>query len=202
MLYTKFFKSILDRLIALLAIILLSPIFIPLYLLVLVKIGSPVFFKQQRPGYKGVLFTIYKFRTMTDNRDTDGNLLLDEKRLTKFGLFLRNTSLDELPELLNILKGEMSFVGPRPLLKEYLPLYSKEQNRRHEVKPGITGWAQINGRNAITWQKKFELDLWYLDHLSITLDIKIIVLTLLKVIHQKDINQEGQATVEYFNGNN
>ena len=193
-------KTIFDYIFVILALILLSPIFIVLSVLIKLNLGSPILFTQQRSGYKGKLFTLYKFRTMTNERDENGNLLSDEIRLTKFGKFLRSTSLDELPELINILKGEMSFVGPRPLLKEYLPLYSEEQARRHDVQPGITGWAQINGRNAINWKQKFELDVWYVNNISFILDIKILWLTFWKVIRREGISQEGQATMEKFTG--
>ncbi len=198
--YSKFLKKILDFILAFITAILLTPVFIFLVFLIKLKLGSPVLFTQQRPGYKGKLFTLYKFRTMTDARDADGNLLPDEIRLTKFGKFLRSASIDELPELINILKGEMSFVGPRPLLSEYLPLYSKKQMRRHDVKPGITGWAQINGRNAISWENKFELDLWYVNNISFILDIKILWITLWRVIRREGISQDGQATMEKFTG--
>jgi sugar transferase EpsL len=171
-------------------------------LLVLAKFNFPILFKQSRPGLKGKIFYIYKFRSMTSERDKEGILLSDELRLTKFGKLLRSTSLDELPSLWNVLKGEMSLVGPRPLLLEYLPLYSTKQARRHEVKPGVTGWAQVNGRNTITWSEKFDLDVWYVDHHSIWLDIKILWLTVKKVIARSDINQDGQATMKKFKGNN
>lgn len=193
-------KLIFDFIITLIALLFLSPVILILSILIKAKLGSPVLFTQQRPGYKGKLFTLYKFRTMNYSRDAEGNLLPDEIRLTKFGKFLRSASLDELPELINILKGEMSFVGPRPLLNEYLPLYSKEQMRRHDVKPGISGWAQINGRNAISWENKFELDIWYVDNISFKLDFKILWLTLWKVIRREGISQEGQATMEKFTG--
>jgi len=169
-------------------------------LMVKIKLGSPLFFKQVRPGLNGNLFNMYKLRSMTNERDKDGRLLSDEVRLTKFGQFLRSTSLDELPGLWNVLKGDMSLVGPRPLLVEYLPLYSEKQSRRHEVKPGITGWAQVNGRNAISWDEKFDLDVWYVDNQSIWLDIKILWLTVKKVIMRDGINQNGQATSEAFKG--
>jgi sugar transferase EpsL len=164
------------------------------------KAGSPILFKQDRPGLDGKLFTIFKFRTMKDAYDTQGNLLPDEDRLTKFGGFMRRTSLDELPELFNVLKGEMSIVGPRPLLTIYLPLYSLEQGRRMEVKPGITGWAQVNGRNAITWEQKFEYDIWYVDHISFGLDIKIIWLTLIKVLKREGISAKDNVTMPGFRG--
>ncbi len=162
--------------------------------------GRPILLRQWRPGLHGKPFTLYKFRTMTDARDAQGNLLPDAERLTPFGRFLRSISLDELPELINVLKGEMSLVGPRPLLMQYLDRYTPEQMRRHEVKPGITGWAQVNGRNAITWERKFALDVWYVDHQSLWLDLKIIILTVLKIIKREGINQPGQATAQEFMG--
>ena len=165
------------------------------------KLGSPVFFTQVRPGMHGKPFKMVKFRSMTSERGTDGELLPDAVRLTPFGRFLRSTSLDELPELWNVLKGDMSLVGPRPLLMEYLPLYSPEQARRHEVRPGITGWAQVNGRNAISWDDKFKLDVWYVDHRSLWLDLRILWMTVRKVLVRDGISAEGQATVEYFRGN-
>lgn len=180
-------------------------IFLPLYAIlafsVKMFIGSPVFFSQYRPGYHGKPFKLYKFRTMTDERGMDGKLLPDAERLTGFGSFLRSTSLDELPEFYNVLKGEMSLVGPRPLMMQYLSRYSPEQARRHEVKPGITGWAQIHGRNALTWEEKFKLDVWYVDHRSLWLDVKVIFMTLWKIIEREGINQPGQATMEEFRGN-
>lgn len=202
MLYKRFFKRPFDLFFGLVAFFILWPFYVAIAILIRLKVGKPILFRQQRPGLNEKLFTLYKFRTMTDERDESGNLLQDEIRLTKFGKFLRSTSLDELPELINILKGEMSFVGPRPLLKEYLPLYSKEQARRHEEKPGLTGWAQINGRNAISWQKKFELDIMYVDNLSFLLDMKIIFLTIIKVFQRKGISQDNHVTMEYFKGNN
>jgi sugar transferase EpsL len=162
-------------------------------------LGRPVIFRQRRPGLNGTPFTIFKFRTMTAERDTDDNFLADEKRLTRFGRFLRSTSLDELPELINVIKGDMSLIGPRPLLMQYLDRYTTEQARRHEVKPGITGWAQINGRNAISWEEKFALDVWYVDHLCFSLDLKIIAFTLWKILTREGINQPGRATAEEFN---
>ena len=171
-----------------------------LALLVRLKLGAPVLFRQQRPGLHGKPFTLYKFRTMIGARDADGNLLPDAERLTSFGRFLRSSSLDELPELFNVLKGEMSLVGPRPLLMEYLPLYSEEQMRRHEARPGITGWAQINGRNALTWEDKFKLDVWYVDHRSLWLDIRIIVLTIWKILKREGISQPGHVTAQKFMG--
>ena len=183
-------------------LLLLLPVLMLITLMIRSKLGSPIFFKQPRPGLNGKIFNIYKFRTMTDDCDKDGNLLSDELRLTKFGKFLRSTSLDELPSLWNVLKGDMSLVGPRPLLVEYLPMYSTKQARRHEVKPGITGWAQVNGRNAINWNEKFDLDIWYVDNQSIWLDIKILCMTIKKVITRSGINQDKQATMEKFKGNN
>ena len=193
-------KRILDIIFSLLGLIILSPIILVSALLVLVFLGRPVFFLQERPGYKGKLFRIIKFRTMLHSKD--GDLGKDHLRMHPFGNFLRSLSIDELPELINILKGDMSIVGPRPLLKEYLPLYSKEQKIRHNVKPGLTGWAQINGRNAITWQEKFKLDKWYVENMSIMLDFKIIVITLLKVLKRENISSRDHVTVEKFNGYN
>lgn len=194
-------KRILDLLITIPAFIFLSPIMLLISMMVAWQLGFPILFRQKRPGYQGKIFTIYKFRTMRELTDSRGNLLPDKKRLTKFGMFLRKTSLDELPELFNVLKGEMSIVGPRPLLIAYLPLYDQFQIRRHNVLPGITGWAQINGRNALTWQKKFELDVWYVDHWSLWLDVKIIVISIIKVLRSEGISQPGQATAEPFKGN-
>jgi len=194
------------RLFDLVVALLLSPsIFLMCLMIALfvkIKLGSPVIFTQLRPGLNGKIFNMVKFRTMTDKCDLDGNLLPDSIRLTKFGKFLRSTSLDELPGLWNVIKGNMSLVGPRPLLVEYLPLYNDRQMRRHEVLPGITGWAQVNGRNAISWDEKFDLDVWYVDNQSIWLDVKILWLTVKKVIMRDGINQDGQATSEYFKGNN
>jgi sugar transferase EpsL len=189
-----------DLLATLLGLIPLAPFLLLVALAVRIKHGSPVLFKQARPGKGGETFLIYKFRTMTDERDTSGQLLPDEKRLTTLGRFLRSTSLDEFPELINVLTGEMSLVGPRPLLMEYLPLYTPEQARRHEVRPGITGWAQVNGRNAISWEEKFKLDVWYVDNQSLLLDLKILWLTLQKVLTRDGISHEGQATMEKFMG--
>jgi len=194
-------KRTFDLALTIAALPLLAPLMLVLALLVRVKLGSPVIFTQVRPGFRARPFTICKFRTMTDARDASGLLLPDADRLTRFGKFLRSTSLDELPELWNILKGDMSLVGPRPLLTEYLPRYSAEQSRRHDVPPGITGWAQINGRNALTWPKKFELDVWYVDRQSLWLDIRILWLTIWKVIKREDINEPGQATASPFLGN-
>jgi len=194
-------KRIFDLISTTLGLILLSPFILLTALSVAFFLGTPVLFRQKRPGYKGRPFFIYKFRTMTDASDSAGNLLPDSKRLTRLGLFLRSISLDELPELFNILRGEMSLVGPRPLLMEYLERYSPEQMRRHDVYPGLTGWAQVNGRNAITWQDKFRHDVWYVDNWSFWLDIKIIFMTLWKVIKREGVSQPGQATTEYFLGN-
>ena len=198
--YNPAFKRVLDVVLAAVALIILSPVLLLLAFLIRVFLGTPVLFRQQRPGLHGKPFTLYKFRTMTDARDAQGNLLPDEQRLTRLGRFLRSTSLDELPELWNVLKGDMSLVGPRPLLMEYLPLYNPEQFRRHEVRPGITGWAQIHGRNALSWEERFALDVWYVDHISFWLDIKIIAITIWIVIKREGINQPGFATVKFFEG--
>ncbi len=198
--YSSFGKPRLDVVLAVAALLLLFPFLLLIALFVWRNLGSPILFRQQRPGLHGKPFTLLKFRTMTDARDADGNLLPDEKRLTRFGQFLRRTSLDELPELFNVLRGDMSLVGPRPLLMHYLDLYTPEQARRHEVKPGITGWAQINGRNALSWEEKFELDVWYVDHVSLWLDLKILALTVWKVLRREGISQEGHATMAQFTG--
>ncbi len=200
--YSTYVKRFLDIVISLMVIVLLCWLYAILALLVRTKLGSPVLFKQDRPGYKGKVFKLYKFRTMTDERDADGNLLPDEIRLTKFGKWLRSTSLDEIPEFLNILKGDMSFIGPRPLLVQYLPLYSPEQARRHDVRPGLTGYAQAHGRNAISWARKFELDVWYVDHISFVTDVKIIIDTIKTVIKKEGISSATSATMEPFNGHN
>ena len=189
-----------QKLLALTLIIVLLPLLIFLSILVRINLGAPIFFKQNRPGKNSDIFTMVKYRTMLDAVDSSGALLSDEKRLTKFGKFLRASSLDELPELYNIVKGDMAFIGPRPLLVEYLPLYSDVQLRRHEVLPGITGYAQVNGRNAISWKKRLEMDVWYIDHRSIWLDIKILFITIFKVFKRDDISQEGHATMSYFSG--
>jgi sugar transferase EpsL len=194
-------KRILDLLLTIPGIIVLSPLLLLVSILVGVKFGTPILFRQKRPGYLGRPFWIYKFRTMTDVRDAQSNLLPDAERITRLGRFLRSSSLDELPEMFNVLRGEMSWVGPRPLLMQYLERYSPEQARRHEVLPGITGWAQINGRNALTWEEKFNLDVWYVDHWSFWLDIKILFLSVFKVLRREGINQPGQATAEEFMGN-
>ena len=193
-------KNLFDKTLALFLIILFSPIYIVVSLLIFFKMGSPILFRQKRPGYKEKIFGIYKFRTMTNDTDADGNLLPDDKRLIGIGKFIRSTSLDELPQLFNVLKGEMSFVGPRPLLIEYLPLYNQKQKRRHDVKPGITGWAQVNGRNAISWDQKFDYDVWYVDNQSFWLDIKILWLTFLKVVKRSDISSSTSSTMEKFTG--
>ena len=202
MIYKRIIKLVFDCCFAFVLLSLLMPIILVLlFFLFLQNNGSP-FFSQTRPGKHGKLFTIYKLKTMRDTRDDSGDLLPDNLRMTPLGKIIRKLSLDELPQLWNILKGDMSFVGPRPLLPEYLPLYSKEQEKRHEVKPGITGWAQVNGRNAISWKQKFEYDLWYIQHQSFILDIKILGMTLTKVFKTKDVNASGQTTMEPFNGNN
>jgi len=193
-------KRLFDILLSLSALLCLAPVMIITALLIAAKLGRPVIFKQKRPGIRGEIFEMYKFRSMTDDKDDNGVLLPDDQRLPKFGKLLRSSSLDELPELLNILKGDMSLVGPRPLLVEYLPLYNNEQAKRHNVKPGITGWAQVNGRNAIGWEEKFKLDVWYVENQSFLLDIKILILTVLKVFKREGISQGGQATAEKFRG--
>jgi len=193
-------KRIFDILLAGLGLIVLSPVFILIAIAIRIKLGRPVMFKQMRPGLHGLSFFMYKFRTMTDKRDENGVLLPDEMRLTRLGKFLRSTSLDEFPELINVLKGDMSLVGPRPLLMQYLQRYTPEQARRHEVKPGITGWAQVNGRNAISWAEKFVLDVWYVDNCSLWLDIKILFMTVLKVFQREGISAEGEATMQEFMG--
>lgn len=201
-LYCKLIKRLMDFLIAALSIIIFSPLLIILAILVRVKLGGPVIFKQERPGLNGKVFKLYKFRTMTDAKDENGNLLDDEYRLTSFGKKLRSTSLDELPELYNILKGDMSIVGPRPLLVKYLPLYNDEQKRRHDVRPGLTGLAQVSGRNAITWTEKFSKDIEYVDNISLGLDISIFFRTIYCVLKKEGINSESAATMEDFTGNN
>jgi lipopolysaccharide/colanic/teichoic acid biosynthesis glycosyltransferase len=193
-------KRILDLFLTIPGILILSPVFFLISILVLINNGTPIVFRQKRPGYLEKPFWVYKFRTMTDVRDVDNNLLPDGERITRLGRFLRSSSLDELPELFNILRGEMSWVGPRPLLMQYLERYSPEQARRHEVLPGITGWAQVNGRNALTWEEKFNLDVWYVDHWSFGLDIKILLITVIKVLRREGINQPGHATAEEFMG--
>ncbi len=196
-----FVKRIFDLIITIPGSILLSPLMLILSILVALRHGFPILFRQKRPGYHREVFTIYKFRTMLDLKDPQGVLLTDAQRMTKLGRFLRASSLDELPALFNVLKGEMSLVGPRPLLIEYLPLYNTEQSRRHNVLPGITGWAQVHGRNALSWQDKFRLDVWYVDNWSFWLDIKILCITVVKVLRREGISQPGQATAELFKGN-
>lgn len=221
--YKHFFKRVLDFCISLVALIIISPILlvITIWLHFANKKGSltpnpspkgegnwlerwlrPVIFTQERPGKDAKIFKVIKFKTMTDERDAEGNLLPDEQRLTKVGKFVRSTSIDELPQLINVLKGDMALIGPRPLLVKYLPLYSPEQARRHEVRPGISGWAQCHGRNAISWTEKFKLDVWYVDHCTLWTDIKVIWITIMKVLKRADINEAGQATMEAFNGKN
>lgn len=196
----KLTKRLLDLLVSISCLVLGAPVLLILGILIRIKLGAPILFKQERPGLNGQPFIMYKFRTMTDDRDDEGNLLSDEERFTKFGKFIRSTSLDELPELFNVLKGDMSLVGPRPLLMRYLTRYSPEQARRHEVQPGITGWAQVNGRNAISWKKKFELDVWYVDNYNLILDIKILFLTVKKVLIREGISQADHPTMSEFYG--
>lgn len=193
-------KRLFDFSCSLIGLIILSPLLLITALLIRVKLGSPILFRQMRPGLYGRPFFVYKFRTMTDERDENGNLQPDEVRLTPFGQWLRKFSIDELPQLFNVLKGDLSLVGPRPLLMEYLELYSPEQERRHEVRPGITGWAQVNGRNTISWEEKFKLDVWYVNHQSFFLDIKIILLTVYKVFKREGISQQGHVTIEKYSG--
>lgn len=201
--YQHFFKRLIDFTIVLIALLCIWPILLIITIwLHFANKGAGAFFTQERPGKNGKIFKVIKFKTMTDERDANGNLLPDADRLTKVGKFVRSTSIDELPQLFNVLKGDMALIGPRPLLPQYLPLYNKVQARRHDVRPGITGWAQVNGRNAISWTKKFELDVWYVDHLSFLLDLKIVFLTIKKVFVREGISQEGQATMEFFNGHN
>lgn len=201
--YKCLFKRGVDFSVSLIVSFIVWPIFLVIALwLHFANKGAGVFFLQKRPGKNGKIFKVLKFKTMTDERDAEGILLSDEVRLTKVGKFVRSTSIDELPQLINVLKGDMALIGPRPLLIQYLPLYSKEQARRHDVRPGITGWAQCNGRNAISWTKKFELDVWYVDHCSLWLDLKIILITLKKVFVREGISSETSATMEAFNGNN
>lgn len=201
--YSCFLKRFIDFVVVFFVLAVIWPIllFMTIWLYFANK-GAGVFFTQERPGKCSKIFRVIKFKTMTDERDENGNLLPDEKRLTKIGKFIRSTSIDELPQLINVLKGDMALIGPRPLLPQYLPLYSKEQARRHEVRPGITGWAQVNGRNAISWAKKFELDVWYVDHCSFLLDLKIIFLTIKKVFVREGISSDTSVTMEAFTGNN
>ena len=198
--YAKYIKRILDFILSLIALIVLSPVLLVVAILVRIKLGSPIIFKQQRPGKNEKIFTLYKFRTMTDKKDEEGNLLPDEQRLTKFGKILRNTSIDELPELINILKGDMAIVGPRPLLVEYLSLYNDEQKHRHDVRPGLTGLAQVSGRNSISWEEKFEEDLKYINKVNLVSDVKIILKTIVKVFKREGISQQGNETMEKFKG--
>lgn len=201
--YRKYLKRWLDFVIVLCVLAVIWPILLLVILwLYFANKGAGAFFTQERPGRNGKIFKVIKFKTMTDERDADGNLLPDAERLTPVGRFVRSTSIDELPQLINVLKGDMALIGPRPLLVKYLPLYSKEQARRHEVRPGITGWAQCHGRNSISWTEKFKLDVWYVDHCSLITDIKVIFITIKKVLLRDGISQEGQATMEPFNGNN
>lgn len=201
--YKHFFKRLFDFLISLIALIVISPILLVITIwLHFANKGAGAFFFQERPGLHGKIFKVIKFKTMTDEKDADGNLLPDEVRLTKVGKFVRSTSIDELPQLVNVFKGDMSLIGPRPLMVQYLPLYSPEQARRHEVRPGISGWAQCHGRNAISWSEKFQLDVWYVDHCTLWTDIKVIFITIKNVLMRKDINSATSATMEVFNGNN
>lgn len=201
--YKNFFKRVIDFTIVFMALLVIWPILLIIYIwLTIANKGAGAFFYQERPGKDGEIFKIIKFKTMTDERDAEGKLLPDAQRLTKVGKFVRSTSIDELPQLINVLKGDMALIGPRPLLVSYLPLYSKEQTRRHEVRPGMTGWAQVNGRNNISWTKKFELDVWYVDHCTLTTDIKIIFLTIKNVLYRADISKDGEATTVKFTGNN
>ena len=201
--YRDFFKRGIDFLIALVALVCISPVLAVVTVwLHFANKGAGAFFLQERPGLHGKIFKIIKYKTMTDERDAEGNLLPDAERLTKVGRFVRSTSIDELPQLINVLKGDMALIGPRPLLPQYLPLYSKEQMRRHEVRPGISGWAQCHGRNAISWTEKFKLDVWYVDHCSLLTDLKVIFITIKKVLVRDGISAEGQATMEFFNGHN
>lgn len=193
-------KRLFDIVLSLVLIIVFSPLFLVVTIMIYLKMGTPILFRQKRPGFKEKIFEIYKFRTMTDDRDENGILLPDDQRLKGIGKFIRSTSLDELPQLLNVLKGDMSFVGPRPLLIEYLNLYNERQKKRHDAKPGITGWAQVNGRNAISWEQKFEYDVWYVEHYSFILDLKILWLTFLKVLKRSDISSSTSVTMEKFKG--
>lgn len=199
--YTRLIKPLFDHLISFIALVVASPVIVLIIVALAIANKGKVWFKQVRPGKDGKLFTVIKFKTMTDDRDEQGNLLPDEKRLTTVGRFIRKTSIDEIPQLLNVFLGHMSFVGPRPLLTEYLPLYNQEQRRRHLVKPGITGWAQVNGRNTLGWQQKFEHDIWYVDHISFALDLKILFLTVIKVLKAEGISSESSLTMEKFRGN-
>ncbi|WP_298647472.1 sugar transferase [uncultured Proteiniphilum sp.] len=200
--YKHFFKRLFDFVLSLMGFIIISPIFIVVWIwLTIANKGVEAFFFQERPGKDEKIFKVIKFKTMTDEKDNEGNLLPDSERLTKIGHFVRSTSLDEIPQLLNVIKGDMSLIGPRPLLVQYLPLYNEFQRRRHQVRPGITGWAQVNGRNAISWQQKFEYDVWYVENISVSLDMKILVRTLQKVFKREGINSDTSATMEAFKGN-
>jgi undecaprenyl phosphate N,N'-diacetylbacillosamine 1-phosphate transferase len=199
--YKNFFKPTLDFLVALIGLLVLSPIFLFVMIALAIANNGKPFFFQRRPGKNEKIFSIIKFKTMNDKKDEQGNLLSDAERLTPIGAFVRKTSLDEIPQLINVLKGDMSLIGPRPLLVQYLPLYNEYQKRRHEVRPGITGWAQVNGRNAISWEQKFEFDVWYVDNVSLSLDFKILMKTIQKVFKQEGINSDSSATMEYFTGN-
>ncbi|WP_298999898.1 sugar transferase [uncultured Tenacibaculum sp.] len=200
--YSLFFKRVLDFLFSLIGLLVFSPVFVIVYILLSIANQGKPFFFQKRPGKNERFFSIIKFKTMNDKKDSEGNLLPDKDRLTKIGVFVRKTSLDEIPQLINVLKGDMSLIGPRPLLPEYLELYNMEQKKRHNVKPGITGWAQINGRNDVSWKKKFELDVWYVNNLSFMLDLTIFFKTFVKVLKSEGVNKTGSVTTEYFNGNN
>lgn len=201
--YKNFFKRLIDFIIVLTALLIIWPFLLVVYFwLTIANKGAGAIFTQDRPGKNGKIFKVMKFKTMTDERDAEGNLLPDAERLTKVGKFVRSTSIDELPQLFNVLKGDMALIGPRPLLVQYLPLYNKEQARRHEVRPGITGWAQCNGRNAISWKKKFELDVWYVDNISLMTDLKVIFITIKKVVCREDISSATSVTMEYFDGTN
>ena len=199
--YKSNIKRIIDLLLAGIGFLIISPVFLLLWLLLAVaNKGAGAFFTQERPGKNERIFRVIKFKTMTDERDAEGNLLPDAERLTKIGKLVRSTSLDEIPQLLNVIKGDMSLIGPRPLLVQYLPLYNEKQKRRHEIRPGITGWAQVNGRNAISWEEKFELDVWYVENISFVLDIRILILTIVNVLKRKGISGDNQATMEAFRG--
>lgn len=198
--YAKYIKRLLDIIISLTALVLLSPVLLVVAVMVRIKLGSPVIFRQLRPGYREKIFPLYKFRTMTDKRDENGELLPDAERLTKFGRILRSTSLDELPELWNILKGDMSLIGPRPLLVSYLPLYNERQRRRHDVKPGLTGYAQVHGRNSVSWEEKFDMDIYYVEHISFMEDLRILLKTFSTVLNREGISSQTSATMEVFTG--
>lgn len=200
--YKIFIKRVIDFYISLILLLFISPLFLFLIVFLAITNNGKPFFIQKRPGKKERIFSILKFKTMNDKKDSEGNLLPDKDRMTRVGAFVRKTSLDEIPQLINVIKGEMSLIGPRPLIIEYLPIYNETQKKRHDVKPGITGWAQVNGRNSITWKKKFEYDVWYVENMSFLLDVKIIGLTFKKVIQKKDVNLSEEQTSEYFNGNN